>query len=112
MSLLTIHICIMAKKEKIDIQIGGTLFQVKAYSARESDKIMRTFLEKIRQAVAESGLPHAKLAERARMSQPTLTRFLNGQTSLGFDSAALLLDSLGLEIGPKAKAKKKAASRN
>jgi len=54
--------------------------------------------EQLREALRKTGLSHHELARRSGVSQPVLSRFLNGQRSLTLPVAAKLCRALGLRL--------------
>jgi transcriptional regulator with XRE-family HTH domain len=53
---------------------------------------------RLREAVRQSGLTLRELARRSGVSQPQISRFVNGERSLTLDSAEKLLNCLGFQI--------------
>jgi len=60
-----------------------------------------TNLEKqLRSAVKDSGLTTYRLAKDSGVSQPVLSRFLNGKRGITLATASKLANVLGLELRP------------
>jgi ribosome-binding protein aMBF1 (putative translation factor) len=95
------------KQPDVLIVRGGTSVFVgeakigEPFPQQEAEDIMKNYLGQIQQAVEASGVSQNQLARMTNMSQPTLSRFLKGETSMRFETVVLLLDRLGLEIRPK-----------
>ena len=59
--------------------------------------------QQLRSAVKDSGLTIYRLAKDSGVSQPVLSRFLNGKRGITLATAAKLANALGLELRPKKK---------
>lgn len=57
----------------------------------------------MRNAVKDSGLTIYRLAKDSGVSQPVLSRFLNGKRGITLATAAKLANVLSLELRPKKK---------
>jgi transcriptional regulator with XRE-family HTH domain len=57
-------------------------------------------VEELRRAVKDCGLTHNELARRTGVSQPQISRFVNGQRLLNLDGAAKICAYLGLRLTP------------
>ena len=61
----------------------------------------------IRSAIERSSMTRYEIAKRSGITQATLSRFVNGRSSLSVDSIEMLAPVLGLEITTKKKRTKK-----
>ncbi len=59
----------------------------------------------LKAAIEESGLTRYRIAKDTGIPDPSLWRFVQGETSLRLDKADVLADYLGLELVKKRKAK-------
>lgn len=57
----------------------------------------------LRQAIRDSGLTIYRLAKDSGVSQPVLSRFVNGKRGITLATASKLAEALGLELRPKRK---------
>jgi transcriptional regulator with XRE-family HTH domain len=58
-------------------------------------------VESLREAIRNSGMSISELGRKAGVSQPQLSRFLNGERTLTLPAAAKVCQTLGLRlIGP------------
>ena len=64
----------------------------------------------ILQAIDASGMTRYQIAQATGIGQGVLSRFCSGQRDLQLATASRLLDSLGLELRPKGRPRKAAAS--
>ena len=67
--------------------------------AEQSAKLER----QLRQAIRDSGLTIYRLAKDSGVSQPVLSRFVNGKRGITLATASKLAEALGLELRPKRK---------
>ncbi|MCA9120999.1 MAG: helix-turn-helix transcriptional regulator [Planctomycetaceae bacterium] len=58
----------------------------------------KTLAEQIRQAIIDSGITQYRIAKDTGISQPLLTRFVNGDRGISLDTADKLIEYLGLEL--------------
>jgi transcriptional regulator with XRE-family HTH domain len=63
--------------------------------------------EQLRKAIRDSGESAQSIKEKTGVSQPTISRFLNGQSRITIDKADALAAYLGLELRPIEKPKRK-----
>ncbi len=52
--------------------------------------------DQLRQAIVESGLSHYAIAKATGVSQPVLTRFVNGTRSVSIETASKLANHFGM----------------
>lgn len=55
----------------------------------------------LREAALNSGFSQRAISRETGLERTSLGRFLNGDTSITLDRAAILADFLGLELRPK-----------
>ena len=65
-----------------------------------------SLVERLKAAIAESGLTRYKLAQAADVEESALSRFFHGKRSLSLEAASRLADVLNLELRPRRKARK------
>jgi transcriptional regulator with XRE-family HTH domain len=65
-----------------------------------------TFTEQLRRVIRDCGETRYSLAQRTRVDQSTMTRFMNGTRGLSMEAIDRLFDALNLEIKPGRKAGK------
>ena len=65
-----------------------------------------TYLEKqIRAEIRKRGLTIYRIAKDSGVSQPVLSRFMNAKRGITLATASKLVETLGLELKPKKKAR-------
>lgn len=57
-----------------------------------------TLADQLRAAVADSGLSHYRIAKDTGISQPIITRFVNGDRSVSLDTAGKLAAYFGMSL--------------
>lgn len=60
----------------------------------------KTLAEQIRQAIKDNDKSPYRIAIDTEISQPLLTRFINGKRGISLDTADKLIEYLGLELRP------------
>ena len=63
-------------------------------------------IDQLKQAISDSGLSHNELASKTGIPQPTISRFVRGDRTLGSHPVATLCFHLGLELTAKKRRKK------
>ena len=63
----------------------------------------RMFSDQLRQAIRDCGLSRYELWQRTGIDQSTLSRFVRGRAGMTLQSVDLLIEELGLELGPRRK---------
>lgn len=71
-----------------------------AYSPEQVEALGENLRHLLTEKIQNSGIAQQRLARVTRISQPALSRFVNG-ASLKLETVAVLLDCFGLEIRPK-----------
>lgn len=70
-------------------------------------KAPKTMTDRLRQAIAESGLPMLTIATETGIERASLIRFARGDQSLRLDIADRLAEYFGLELAAKTDSKRK-----
>ncbi|MBS0208734.1 MAG: helix-turn-helix transcriptional regulator [Planctomycetes bacterium] len=100
-------IILMGKKaaSKIDFAAGDFVVQAKSYSRKETEMLATGLTAGLRNLIQNCGRSQNQIARDTHIPQPVLSRFVNG-SSLRIETTAVLLDYFGLEIQPKATARR------
>ena len=61
----------------------------------------RDTCERLKAAIAESGMTRYKLAQASDVEESALSRFVHGKRSLSLEAASRLADVLNLELRPR-----------
>jgi transcriptional regulator with XRE-family HTH domain len=64
----------------------------------KSKKKRKTLADQLRQAMIDSGKTQYRIAKDTGISQPLVTRFINGNCGVSLETADKLLEYLGLEL--------------
>ena len=64
----------------------------------------KTLADQIRQAMIDSAKTQYRIAKDTGISQPLITRFVNGDRGISLETADKLIEYLGLELKPTRKA--------
>lgn len=65
---------------------------------KQAKKAPPTIAAQLRAAVADSGLSQYRIAKETGISQPIITRFVNGDRDMSLENAGKLADFLGLHL--------------
>ena len=69
-------------------------------SPNNSRQKKTTLAEQLRAALADSGLSHYRIAKETGVSQPIITRFVNGTRGLSLETADRLAAYFGMRFTP------------
>ena len=61
----------------------------------------RTIVDSLRQAIIDSDIPYLRFEEKTGLSRGSISRFVNGERDIYFESAALLAEELNLRLIPR-----------
>lgn len=67
----------------------------------------KTLAEQLRQAAHSSGLTAYRIAKETGITEPTIGRFMRGETTLSLDNAEKVMNLLGFQVVPPAKGGKR-----
>lgn len=67
-------------------------------AAKRTKAAPPTLSEQLRAAIVESGLSHYRLAKETGVSQPIITRFVNGTRSISLETADRIAGYFGMTL--------------